>query len=104
MQLFWAYIVAALVAWVLGRLLFKIIFEDWDDLWDCVAKIFTPDFLSLFRGEFLEDMKQTFKLWIFLLAVVGSTWVAYDFVDGLGQEKQTSETDTETFNGTYREE
>lgn len=96
MQQFWALIVAAFVAVVLGRFLFKFIFEDWDDLWDCVAKIFTPDFLSLFRGEFLEDMKQTFKLWIFLFAVVGSTWVAYDFVEGLGQEKQTSEDDTET--------
>lgn len=88
---------------VLGRLLFKFIFEDWDDLWDCVAKVFTPDFLSLFRGEFLEGMKQTFKLWIFLFAVVGSTWVAYDFVEGLGQEKQTSGDDTETLIESYGE-
>lgn len=88
---------------VLGRLLFKIIFEDWDDLWDCVAKIFTPGFFSLFRGEFLEDMKQSFKLWIFLFAVVGSTWVAYDYVDGLGQEKQTKIDDSESLIEHYEE-
>ncbi|YCM42448.1 hypothetical protein V2O64_14145 [Verrucomicrobiaceae bacterium 227] len=96
MHQFLAIIVASLVAVVLGRLLFKFIFEDWDDLWDCVAKIFTPDFLSLFRGEFLEDMKQSLKLSIFLFAVVGSSWVAYDYVEGLGGEEQAGVEDPET--------
>ena len=87
---FWAYIAAGLVAGILGRLFFKMIFKDYEDFWDCVVKFFTPDLLSLFRGEFFEDFWKSLKLWLFLILVVASTWITYDYVKGLGKKKEPS--------------
>lgn len=41
----------ALMAW----LLFKIFFDDFEDLMECVRYWLTPDIVSAFRGEWTED-------------------------------------------------
>jgi hypothetical protein len=53
-----------LVLW----LLFEPIFGDMDGFWECVKFDFIPDIISLFRGQYWEDVKASFKLgiWFFL--------------------------------------
>ena len=66
-------VVSALV----GRWLFRWIFDDWQDFLDCLRLSLTPDLISLFRGEYWEDLKQSFKLTLFLAAALGSGALTY---------------------------
>ena len=66
-------VVSALV----GRWLFRWIFDDWQAFLDCLRLSLTPDLISLFRGEYWEDLKQSFKLTLFLAAALGSGALTY---------------------------
>ena len=48
-----------------------IFFKDWDDFGECIRYSLTPDIVSLFRGEYWDDERATFKLWFWLLACAG---------------------------------
>jgi len=43
-----------------------VFFKDWDDFKEAVVFWFTPDIISVFRGEFIDDMWGEMKLgfWI----------------------------------------
>ena len=91
MTLFFALIASFLVAGFLGRFLFKLLFKDADDLWDCVAAVFTPDIFSLFRGKLFEDMGKSLKVTAFVLGVGFSGFVTFGFVEGLGSKEDTED-------------
>ncbi|MDP6470357.1 MAG: hypothetical protein QGI81_05085 [Pseudomonadales bacterium] len=46
----------------------KGIFGSWGDFWDAVAFWFTPDLISAFRGEYMDDWWGELKLSFFLIA------------------------------------
>lgn len=48
--------------------------KNYKDLGEALHHLFTPDFISLLRGEFLSDQWHTMKFWLFLLICAG--WVA----------------------------
>ncbi len=54
------------VCWFLGW----IVFRHWEDFWDCVKFWLTPDIISAFRGEWIEDQWAQTKLflWVALCA------------------------------------
>jgi hypothetical protein len=48
--------------WVVGWIVFK----DWGDFWECVKFWLTPDIISLFRGEWIEDWWAEMKLFVWI--------------------------------------
>ena len=52
--------------------LFKPIFGDLDDFYDCVKFWVTPDIISFFRGEGVDDYWAEMKLFLWLLLGIGS--------------------------------
>ncbi len=79
-----AWIVALPVTALVGSGLFRLIFEDADDFWDCVKYSFTPDLVSMFRGEYGEDMMQSLKLSFFLLLTIGAGGLTWWGISSLG--------------------
>jgi hypothetical protein len=51
---------------------FSLFFKDWDDFWECVRYYFTPDIVSAFRGEWMEDWWGSLKLGVYLLVAGAS--------------------------------
>jgi hypothetical protein len=54
--------------WLVGWVLFK----DWDNFWDCIKFWLTPDIISLFRGEWIEDQWAQMKLFVWLTLCAGA--------------------------------
>ena len=44
----------------------KLIFDDWSGFFECLRFWLTPDFISLFRGEWIDDWWSTAKLFVFV--------------------------------------
>jgi hypothetical protein len=63
-------------------MLFKTMFDGWEDFADCIGYWFTPDVLSLFRGEWTEDWWAEMRLLIFLALVVACTLGAFHLAGG----------------------
>ena len=77
-------VIAAIVAgFLVARPLFKWIFDDGDDFWDCVKFSFTPNLFSFFRGQYFDDMKQSLKLSCFCFAIGGAAWLTYRLIDAI---------------------
>lgn len=68
---------AIVAAGIAGKLLFRLFFTDLEDFFDCVRLSLTPDVISMFRGEYGEDLTQSFKLGIYMIAVGASGIAAY---------------------------
>lgn len=62
---------------VMASLLFRVFFSDWDDFLECVRFYFTPDLISAFRGEWLEDQVGQFKLGIYAVICIGTGVAVY---------------------------
>ena len=52
-------------------LLFKTFFDDLDGFLDCLRFWFTPDIVSMFRGEWHEDQWSELKLVVYLGLSIG---------------------------------
>ncbi|WP_454054029.1 hypothetical protein [Clostridium sp. Marseille-Q7071] len=52
------------------KAIFKLIFNDTDDLNESIRYSFTPDFFSLLRGEYFEDRMSEFKLSCFIVSCI----------------------------------
>lgn len=61
-----------LVALTVGKLVFRHVFVSTEDFWDCVRFSFTPNLISLFRGQFSEDIRKSMKLALFMILIGGS--------------------------------
>lgn len=66
-------LVSVLVAW----LFFDTFFADWTDFLECVRYRFTPDILSMLRGEWAEDWWAEFKLGAYLALSAGGGVLTY---------------------------
>jgi hypothetical protein len=55
-------------------LMFRPFFSDRYEFWECIKFWLTPNFISLFRGEYWEDVWGEMKLFL---------WLACGFVPGL---------------------
>lgn len=64
-------------------LLFKLFFGDVNGFWECIRFWFTPDIISLFRGEWHEDYWSELKLGCWIVAGVMSGLAAYTAVSRL---------------------
>lgn len=69
--------ISVIVAAVVGRFLYRVMFADSDDFWSSVGFLFIPDLVSLARGEYLEDRMKSLKFHAFMIAVIGSGAMTY---------------------------
>ncbi len=58
------------VCWFLGWIVFK----TWEEFWDCVKFWLTPDIISLFRGEWIEDQWAEMKLFLWIALCAGAVF------------------------------
>jgi len=72
-----AVVAAVIVSALVGRFLFRLMFDDSDDFWSSVGFSFRPDLLSLFRGEYWEDRIKSLKFSAFMIGVIGSGILTY---------------------------
>ena len=70
-------IIAVLVSVLSGWGLYHLLFDDSDDFMECLGYAFTPDLFSLLKGEWLEDMAQSFKFGVFLWGAVGAGGLSF---------------------------
>jgi hypothetical protein len=70
---FLPYLIGGITSIFAGNALRKLIFKDNDDFWECFSFSVKPDFISLFQGQYLENMGKTFKFscWIFMTLFCG---------------------------------
>jgi hypothetical protein len=61
-----------LVALTVGKLVFRLVFDGTNDFWNCVRFSLTPNIISLFRGQFSEDIRKSMRLGFFMIIVGGS--------------------------------
>jgi len=65
-------LVAAAVGFAVGIgvmvLTFRVLFADRGEFFECVRYVFTPNWLSLIRGEFRADYLGTLKLTLWFLS------------------------------------
>jgi phosphate/sulfate permease len=68
-----AIVVGGVVGVGTAAALFTTIFGGWDGFVECVRFWFTPDVLSLFRGEYEEDWWSELKIgaWLAISALTG---------------------------------
>jgi hypothetical protein len=61
-------LIGLLMAW----LLFRFFFDDFGDFMECIRFWLTPDIVSLFRGEWMENEWATMKVFLYFGLSVGS--------------------------------
>ena len=70
-------IISLLIALTVGSLVFRLVFASTDDFWDCVRFSLTPNLISLFRGQFSEDIRKSMRLGFFMILVGGSGAITF---------------------------
>ena len=70
-------ILAILGGSAVGYMLYKLLFDTLDEFMDCVRFWFTPDIISLFRGQYYEDAWAEMKLILWLAISTGSGYGIY---------------------------
>ena len=70
-------ILAILGGSAVSYMLYKLLFDTLDEFMDCVRFWFTPDIISLFRGQYYEDAWAEMKLILWLAISIGSGYGIY---------------------------
>ena len=65
------------VAILVGWLSFGFFFEDRSDFWECVRLYFTPEIITLFRGEWGDANWADFKLFFYFGFSLGCGWLTH---------------------------
>jgi hypothetical protein len=76
-----AIIAGVVVAGLVARGLFRLMFDDSSEFWECVRYYFTPDLWSLIRGELFDDWVKSMKLGLFVVATGGSGALTYIMIE-----------------------
>jgi hypothetical protein len=76
----WTLLAVANIPVYLG--LGSIFFGDFADFFECLRFWFTPDWISLFRGEWIEDRWSETKLFLFVLLCLAALYGEYRFFFG----------------------
>ncbi len=67
------------------KFIFNHFFIDYDDFQESLRYIFTPDFISFFRGEYWKDRIGEFKFGFFIIICAIVTIVEYWIINGIIQ-------------------
>ena len=81
-----AIIVGALIIinfFTVYKFIFNVIFSNREDFYDSVRYSFTPNIISLFRGEYWKDRVGEFKLGIFIFLCIAVTGLEYMVFNGI---------------------
>lgn len=78
-----ALIVSLVVTLFSAVAIFSWFFEDREEFLECLGSAFTPDFISLFRGELFEDFGRSCKLSFYFLVASVPGMIAAAAVDEL---------------------
>lgn len=70
-------ILSIIVSIAVGYMLYKLLFDDVDEFLHCVKFWLTPDIISLFRGQYYEDMWAEIKLILWLAITIGCGYGIY---------------------------
>ncbi len=70
---------AGVVTWVAT---FTLFFTNSEEFLECLRFTFTPDFISLFRGEWLEDQWGSLKLGVWLVVGIAAGYGTYALLSG----------------------
>ena len=70
-------LIPLLVTLTVGKLVFRLVFDDTNDFWDCVRFSLTPNLISLSRGQFSEDIRKSMRLGFFMILVIGSGAITF---------------------------
>ena len=62
--------------------MYKMLFDGWEDMADCIGYWLTPDIISLFRGEWVDDQWGQMKVLVFLAVVGAATVGAWHYAGG----------------------
>lgn len=65
------------------KFLFNAIFRNRDDFNEAIRYSFTPNIISLFRGEYWKDKVGEFKLGIFTISCILATIMEYWIIIGI---------------------
>jgi hypothetical protein len=65
------------------KILFNLMFRNRDDFRESVRYTFTPNIISLFRGEYWKDKVGEFKLGVFLMLCIMATVIEYGVINAL---------------------
>lgn len=76
-------IVLLIVNIPLYKIIFRLIFRDYDDFEEAVKYSFTPDIYSLFKGRYWKDQIGEAKLSFFALACIIAIVVEYSIIKAL---------------------
>ena len=76
-------ILLAVNAFTVYKFLFNNIFNDADDFSDSLRYSFTPNIISLFRGEYWKDRIGEFKLIFFIIICILATAIEYSIVSAI---------------------
>lgn len=72
-----AIILAIAIVVVIWKFTFRFFFDDQQDFWECFRFSCTPDLLSMFRGEYMEDMGKSFKFTLYVWCGLGAGLLTY---------------------------
>jgi hypothetical protein len=75
----------AINAFTVYKYLYHLIFRNTDDFQNSVRYSFTPNIISLFRGEYWKDRVAEFKLVVFIGLCIITTVLEYVIINGLLQ-------------------
>lgn len=71
-------IMGILVGIVTAILMYKVIFSGEDDFFECIRYWFTPDIVSMFRGQYWDDNWAQLKFFIWLGVSVAVGYGVYN--------------------------
>jgi len=57
--------------------LYRVLFEDLDELWEAIRFFITPDLISAIRGEYVEDLWAELKLGVLVGVSAGAVVLEY---------------------------
>ncbi|MGZ0706774.1 hypothetical protein ACWPKO_00365 [Coraliomargarita sp. W4R53] len=74
---------AVVVGFLALVLSFRLFFACRDDFFDAIRHCFTPDFISLLKGEWTEDQWNELKLFVWLALSGLAAYGAYSFIESI---------------------
>jgi len=74
---------ASLLGLFVAVCFFKPFFEDWSGFWECLKFWQTPDVISMFRGEWIDNKWARLKLFIWFGLSIGTAILAFYQLPGM---------------------
>ncbi len=65
------------------KIVFNLMFDSTEDFYESLRYVFTPDIISLFRGEYVKDWFGEMKFQFFILICGGAIFLEYAIISGL---------------------